>query len=122
VTIYFLKHRLRWAQLTPHISTEKIEISWAAPLLIDNDADQSQQPAKLVSDLRQDRFAGSSNEQGSRARSHLFSFRYFGLGLWMEIQKLDRRKVLAFASTFSRIAGSGRMRAISIAPTIVEKI
>ena len=37
-------------------------------------------------------------------------------------QKLRKRKSLALASTFSRIAGSGSMRAISIAPIIVEKI
>jgi hypothetical protein len=39
-----------------------------------------------------------------------------------ETQKLDKRKSLAVARTFSRIAGSGSMRAISIAPAIVEKI
>ena len=37
-------------------------------------------------------------------------------------QKLRMRKSLVLASTFSRIAGSGSMRAISIAPIIVEKI
>ena len=37
-------------------------------------------------------------------------------------QKLRKRKSLALASTFSRIAGSGSIRAISIAPIIVEKI
>jgi hypothetical protein len=37
-------------------------------------------------------------------------------------QKLRKRKSLAVASTFSRIAGSGSIRAISIAPTIVEKM
>ena len=36
--------------------------------------------------------------------------------------KLRKRKSLALASTFSRIAGSGSMRAISTAPIIVEKI
>jgi hypothetical protein len=33
-----------------------------------------------------------------------------------------KKKSLALAGTFSRIAGSGSMRAISIAPIIVEKI
>ena len=37
-------------------------------------------------------------------------------------QKLRNRKSLALVSTFSRIAGSGSMRAISTAPIIVEKI
>jgi hypothetical protein len=38
-------------------------------------------------------------------------------------QKLRKRRSLALASsTFSRIAGSGSIRAISIAPTIVEKM
>jgi len=37
-------------------------------------------------------------------------------------QKLRKRKSLALASTFSRMAGSGSRRAISIAPAIVEKI
>jgi hypothetical protein len=37
-------------------------------------------------------------------------------------QKLDKRNVLAASNTFSRIAGSGSKRAISVAPTIVEKI
>jgi hypothetical protein len=37
-------------------------------------------------------------------------------------QKLCKRKSLALPSTFSRIAGSGSMRAISVAPIIVEKI
>jgi hypothetical protein len=35
---------------------------------------------------------------------------------------LCKKKSLAFARTFSRIAGSGSMRAISMAPIIVEKI
>ena len=37
-------------------------------------------------------------------------------------QKLRNRKSLALPSTFSRIARSGSMRAISTAPVIVEKI
>ena len=37
-------------------------------------------------------------------------------------QKLRKRKSLALPSTFSRISGSGSMRAISIAPIIIEKI
>ena len=37
-------------------------------------------------------------------------------------QKLCRRKSHALASTFSRIAGSGSRRAISVAPIIVEKM
>jgi len=37
-------------------------------------------------------------------------------------QKLRKRKSLVLASTFSRIAESGRIRAMSIAPIIVEKI
>ena len=37
-------------------------------------------------------------------------------------QKLRKRKSLALPSTLSCIAGSGSMRAISIAPIIVEKI
>jgi hypothetical protein len=37
-------------------------------------------------------------------------------------QKPRKRKSLALASTFSRVAGSGSMRAISTAPIIVEKI
>jgi hypothetical protein len=39
-----------------------------------------------------------------------------------EDQKPRKRKSLALPSTFSRIAGSGSMRAISTAPIIVEKI
>ena len=37
-------------------------------------------------------------------------------------QKLRKRKSLALASTYSRIAGSGSMRAIATAPIMVEKI
>ena len=37
-------------------------------------------------------------------------------------QKLRKRNSLALASTFSRIAGSGSIRAISIAPIMVEKM
>ena len=37
-------------------------------------------------------------------------------------QKLCKRNSLALANTFSLIAGSGNIRAISIAPIIVEKI
>jgi hypothetical protein len=37
-------------------------------------------------------------------------------------QKLRKRRPLALTSTFSRIAGSGSIRAISIAPTVVEKM
>ena len=36
--------------------------------------------------------------------------------------KLRKRNSLALASTFSRIAGSGSIRAISVAPIIVEKM
>jgi hypothetical protein len=36
--------------------------------------------------------------------------------------KLRKRRSLALTSTFSRIVGSGSIRAISIAPTIVEKM
>jgi hypothetical protein len=39
-----------------------------------------------------------------------------------ENQKLRKRRSIALASTFSRIAGSGSIRAISVAPTIVEKM
>jgi hypothetical protein len=37
-------------------------------------------------------------------------------------QKLRKRNSLVLASTFSRIAGSGSIRAISVVPTIVEKM
>ena len=47
-----------------------------------------------------------------------------GVGVARETkgQKLRSRRSLALPSTFSRIAGSGNIRAISIAPIIVEKM
>ena len=52
----------------------------------------------------------------------LFATRENSVFLTPKNQKLRKRNSLALASTFSRIAGSGSMRAISIAPIIVEKI
>ena len=61
---------------------------------------------------------GSGESRLVRPFSSPEGFRRAGHG----VQKLDRRKSLAFASTFSRIAGSGNMRAISMAPIMVENI
>ena len=55
-----------------------------------------------------------TGDNGINARTAVFTRR--------EGQKLRKRKSLALPSTFSRIAGSGSMRAISVAPIMVEKI
>ena len=72
--------------------------------------------------LMRDDTSGLEEPQSARPTLTLSSGEKGGKGDSLENQKLRKRRSLAFASTFSRISGPGSMRAISVAPIIVEKI
>jgi hypothetical protein len=68
-------------------------------------------PSRLYLELTESVFAGNSIQDDRRLYAACLSRR-----------KLRKRKSCAVASTIARAAGSGSMRAIEIAPIMVEKI